>query len=99
MRYVQVVGQQELQRVLSRGAGELGLRAAITEMDVVLVCRDRQAKGRQPGVNDQVVVAAARVLITRRQHLHALQAELQSDRIRNHLTIGRHYEKHLRAVN
>ena len=99
MRYVQVVGQQELKRVLSRGECELGLCAAITEMDVVLVCRDRQAEVRQSGVNEQVVVAAARALVTRRQYLHAVQAERQTDRIRKYLTIGRCYEKHLRAVS
>jgi hypothetical protein len=44
MWYVQVVGKQQLKRVLSRGEREFGLCSAIAEMDVMIVRRDRQAE-------------------------------------------------------
>ena len=46
--------------MLPRGKRELGLRPAITEMEVMLVRRDWQAKQGQLAVEDDVVMAGRR---------------------------------------
>lgn len=97
MGYVQVVPKQQLKRVLPGGERELGLRPAITEMDVMLVRRDWQAQQGQLGVDDDVVMAAIRPIIARGCDFHAAKPELQLDGAGYDVAICRRYEKYLRT--
>jgi len=83
--------------MLPGGKRELGLRPAITEMEIMLVRRDWQAKQGQLAVEDDVVMAALRTIITRRCDLHAAKPELELDGAGYDIAISRRYEKYLRT--
>jgi len=96
MGYVQVVAKQQLKRVLARGERELRTRAAVAEVNVILVRGDRQGKQWQVLVNYQVVVPAAQPVVARACYFHSLEPEFQLDRAGYDVAIRGRYEKYPR---
>ena len=80
MRDVVGVPQEELQSVTSRRQGDVRLRLAASEMQVVLVVRDRLVQRGERRVNQQVVVAGVRLVDTGWSHPHFLESEPNRER-------------------
>ena len=75
-----MVAEQQLQRMTAGRQLDDGLRLATAEMPVLTVRWDRQARGRQPGIDEQVVMTGPLHIDTRRGNAHAAQSELHQHR-------------------
>ncbi len=98
MGYVQVVGKQQLQRVLPRGQVELGAGSGVAVMHVLGIRRYRQAQVWQVVIDDDVVVAAVRAVVARGRKTYPVNPEFQLDRTRYGVAIRRRYEKYSRIT-
>lgn len=80
MRNVQVIGKQQLQGMFTGWQNELGRCAAIAEMNVLFIGRDRPCQIRQAGIHEDVVMPGMFSLLARRNDIHAGYAEFNLDR-------------------
>ena len=94
MRDMEVVAEQHLQRMFPGLKRNFGRGAAIAEMNMILIIRDRQSKVRQVRVDQEVVVPGVRSVLASRSNGHPVDAEHDVDGVADALTIGRAHEKH-----
>lgn len=94
MRDMQVIAQQHLQRMLAGWQGNFGRRAAIAEMNMILIFGDWHPKIRNLGIDEQVVVAGMRRVLARRSNGHSLDSEDDTDGIADRLAISRVHKEH-----
>jgi hypothetical protein len=95
---MQVIAEQHLQGVFSGRQRNFGAGAAIPEVYVVLISRNRQSKVRQTGIDQQVVVPGMGLLITGFYDIHTCDTEFDTDRIGYGCAVCRHYEKDAGAI-
>lgn len=98
MRNVQVIGKQELQRMLAGVELKLRFGAAIPEVYVLGIRRNRRVQWRQAGVDQHVVMTAVLRLCTRRYDFHLLDTEFDTNRARDNIAVLRRNEVHARRL-
>ena len=76
MRDMQVVAEQHLQRVLTGFEGDFCRRAAVTEVNMLVVLGNRETEVGQASINQQVMVAGVRLVLAGRHDVHACHAKL-----------------------
>lgn len=95
---MQVVAQQQLQRMFACCERYLGGCAAVPEVHVVRVGRNRQPWVRQVGIDEKVMMARMRLLVASLDDGHTLDTEFDADRIADGFSVARCYEKHPGAI-
>ena len=80
-------------------ASSIGLGLALAEMHMVIIRGDRHPHVfRQFRVDDQVVMPRMHRVRAGRDHAHALDPELDFDRVGHRIPVGWRYEKHPGAL-
>jgi hypothetical protein len=91
---VQVVSEQQLQRVFAGFERDFGLGAAIAEVHVTFVLGNRHAEFRQFRVDQEVMVPGMRRIVAGRHDGHTLGAENNLDGVVDRVAISRTYEEY-----
>jgi len=82
MGNVEVIGEEELERVFSRCQLERRFRLPLPEMAVVIGARDGQIDWREFGVDDEMMVSRPALLDARWRDSHSSQTEAHDHRRR-----------------
>ena len=95
---MQVVAEQHAECVLAGFKGYFSRCGAITEVNVIGVGRHRRPQFRQVRIDQEMVMARIRLIVTRFYDADAFDPKLDADRVGYRVTIRRCYEKNLGAV-
>ena len=89
MRNMQVVAEQKLQCMLARFECQLRCRAAVTKMDMVLICGYWHVHRWQAGVDQDVMMAGVCCVVASPYDFHCANAKLDRKRAGNGVPICR----------
>ena len=95
---MKVISQQHAQCVRARIEAYFGRGAAVTEVNMVLIRRNRESEIGDIRINEQVVMTRIWLAIACLYNAHAFDAEFDTERACNSVAISWAYKKHAGAI-